>query len=226
MCWLKEFRGFSESQPCLSIHTEAGLQEIGCIRIKTGFRRTPVCMGLMLPGAPSHRDIPVRRPVRQRVRTGPVSEITTVRLASRPKPGKAVYVIEEILPAAVSAVEAFDDPPGAVLFPEEAAVVAQAGENRRREFTTARSCAHQALMGLGVPPFPILPGERGAPRWPDGIVGGITHCAAYRAAAVARAHEILTVGIDAEPNDVLPDGVLHLISLQQERVMLAELAAI
>ena len=135
-------------------------------------------------------------------------------------------MIEEILPAAVSAVEAFDDPPGAVLFPEEAAVVAKAGENRRREFTTARSCAHQALMGLGVPPFPILPGERGAPRWPDGIVGCITHCAAYRAAAVARAHEILTVGIDAEPNDALPDGVLDLISLQQERVMLAELAAI
>ena len=46
----EEFRGFSESQPCLSIHTEAGLQEIGCMRIKTGFRRTPVCMGLMLPG--------------------------------------------------------------------------------------------------------------------------------------------------------------------------------
>jgi 4'-phosphopantetheinyl transferase EntD len=134
-------------------------------------------------------------------------------------------MIREVLPAAVSAAEAFDDPPGAVLFPEETAAIARAGDKRRREFTTARICARRALAGLGLPPSPILPGERGAPTWPDGIVGSMTHCPAYRAAAVARAHEVLTVGIDAEPNDRLPDGVLELISLQQERVMLAGLPA-
>jgi 4'-phosphopantetheinyl transferase EntD len=135
-------------------------------------------------------------------------------------------VIEDILPAAVSAAEAFDDPPDAALFPEEAAAIAKAGGKRRREFTTARICAHRALTGLGVPPGPVLRGERGAPRWPDGIVGSITHCAAYRAAVVARAGEILALGIDAELNDVLPGGVLDLISLPPERVMLAGLAAV
>lgn len=134
-------------------------------------------------------------------------------------------MIEEILPTAVSAAETFGDPPGVTLFPDEAAAIAKAGGNRRREFTTARSCAHRALAGLGVPPSPILRGERGAPRWPVGIVGGITHCSAYRAAAVARAAEILAIGIDAELNEPLPDGVLDRISLQPERGMLAELPA-
>ena len=70
-----------------------------------------------------------------------------------------------------------------------------------------------ASARLGVPPAPILPGERGAPQWPAGYAGSITHCAGYRAAAVARTREMLTIGVDAEPHDVLPDGVLDHVSL-------------
>jgi len=40
-----------------------------------------------------------------------------------------------------------------------------------------------------------------------GVVGSMTHCAGYRAAAVARARDVVTIGIDAEPHAVLPDGV-------------------
>ena len=134
-------------------------------------------------------------------------------------------MIESILPAEVSSAEAFGDQPGAALFPAETAIVANAVAKRRREFCTARHCARQALGQLGLPPAPILTGERGAPRWPAGIVGSITHCAGYRAAAVARVHDILTVGVDAEPDQPLPDGVLGAISLASERPRLAELAA-
>jgi 4'-phosphopantetheinyl transferase EntD len=132
-------------------------------------------------------------------------------------------MIERILPAAVIAVEAFDDPPEAVLLPEEEIVVAKAVDKRRREFTTVRYCARQGLARLGLPPTPILPGDRGAPRWPDGIVGSMTHCAGYRAAVVARDTDIVTVGIDAEPHVPLPDGVINAVSLADERVHLAEL---
>jgi 4'-phosphopantetheinyl transferase EntD len=132
-------------------------------------------------------------------------------------------VIEEILPLSVCAEEAFVDPPAAVLFPEEEAVVARAVAKRRTEFATARYCARAALRRLGVPPAPILPGERGAPQWPDGIVGSMTHCAGYRAAAVARRSEVVSIGVDAEPHDALPDGVLRLIALDAERDMLAAL---
>src|SRR5262245_42027975 len=133
-------------------------------------------------------------------------------------------MIEQVLPVAVASAEDFGDSPGAVLFPEEAALVARAGEKRRREFTTARRCAHRALAALGVAPAPLLPGEGGAPQWPAGIVGSITHCAGYRAAAVADARDILTVGLDGELDKALPDPVLNAVSLPGERARLADLA--
>ena len=100
-------------------------------------------------------------------------------------------MISEILPAGVECAEAFGDPPEAALFPAEEALLARAVQKRRREFATGRHCARSALGALGVGPAPILPGQAGAPQWPSGIVGSITHCAGYRAAAVARASEVL-----------------------------------
>jgi 4'-phosphopantetheinyl transferase EntD len=131
-------------------------------------------------------------------------------------------VIEAILPAEVTAVEAFGDVAGGTLFPAEEAAIARAVDKRRREFSTGRACAHAALVKLGVPPAPILRGPRGAPEWPDGVVGSITHCDGYRAAAVARAQDVLTVGLDAEPDDALPDGVLDRIAVAEERAWLRE----
>nr|WP_245651785.1 hypothetical protein [Streptosporangium amethystogenes] len=86
----------------------------------------------------------------------------------------------------------------------------------RREFTTARWCARDALGHLGYPPMPVLPGAKGAPVWPPGVVGSITHCAGYRAAAVARSGDVATLGIDAEPNKPLPSGILEVITVDEE----------
>jgi 4'-phosphopantetheinyl transferase EntD len=62
------------------------------------------------------------------------------------------------------------------------------------------------------------------PRWPPGVVGSITHCAGYRAAAVARSGDLMAIGIDAEPDDPLPGGVLDVVSIPAERVRLRALA--
>jgi 4'-phosphopantetheinyl transferase EntD len=132
-------------------------------------------------------------------------------------------VIEEILPATVASAEAFTDSPEPMLFPQEAAIVARASDKRRREFTAGRECARIALGKLGVAPAPILIGERGAPQWPPGIVGSITHCDGYRAAAVAHATGVAAIGLDAEPGDPLPRGVLDVISLPAERARLTAL---
>ncbi|HUY45984.1 MAG TPA: 4'-phosphopantetheinyl transferase superfamily protein [Streptosporangiaceae bacterium] len=132
-------------------------------------------------------------------------------------------MIERILGAGVVAVESLTDPPDVVLFPEEEAVVARAVAKRRREFTTARHCARQGLAKLGYPAMPLLPGERGAPQWPAGVVGSITHCAGYRCAAVARESEVVTVGIDAEPHEPLPGGVLEAVALPAEHARLGAL---
>jgi 4'-phosphopantetheinyl transferase EntD len=133
-------------------------------------------------------------------------------------------VIERILPAGVACAEAFGDPPDAALFPAEEALLVRAVDKRRREFTTGRHCARTALAALGIAPAPILPGERGAPQWPSGTVGSITHCAGYRAAAVAAARDVLTIGLDAEPNEALPRGVLDAVALPAEHGRLRELA--
>jgi len=134
-------------------------------------------------------------------------------------------VIEEILPPEVAAAEAFGDAPPAALFPEEEAAVARAVASRRREFTTGRACARAALTKLGLPPAPIVPGWRGAPQWPAGVTGSITHCAGYRASAVARLAEVAALGLDAEPHGPLPDGVLERIAVPQELAWLPGLAA-
>lgn len=132
-------------------------------------------------------------------------------------------MIETLLPTAAVAVEALVDDPDATLFPEEEQQVAKAVEKRRREFTTARVCARRALAALGYPPAPILAGPKREPLWPAGVVGSITHCAGYRAAAVARREQVPTIGIDAEPHGALPAGVLDQVALPDERASLAVL---
>jgi 4'-phosphopantetheinyl transferase EntD len=134
-------------------------------------------------------------------------------------------VIEDLLPAEVVSADVLGDDPDARLLPEEEPAVEKAVEKRVREYTIARSCARRALGKLGRPEVPILRGPKRQPLWPDGVVGSITHTRGYCAAAVARADEVLTVGIDAEQHDVLPDGVLGVVTLPEEREMLAALPA-
>jgi 4'-phosphopantetheinyl transferase EntD len=119
--------------------------------------------------------------------------------------------------------ELYSDPPGLAPLPEEEPLIAKSVVKRRNEFITVRHCARLALGQLGVPPVPILKGDKGEPCWPDGVVGSLTHCTGYRGAVVGRAGAVRSVGIDAEPHDVLPDGVLDAITLAEERHEIAAL---
>jgi 4'-phosphopantetheinyl transferase EntD len=135
-------------------------------------------------------------------------------------------VIGDLLPEAAVTVEAYGHEEAATpLHPEEAPLVARAVAARRREFAVVRSCARSAMEKLGVPPQPILPGERGAPRWPEGLAGSMTHCDGYCAAALARATDLASLGIDAETHGPLPEGVLSSVSLPAEAGRLRRLAA-
>jgi len=126
-------------------------------------------------------------------------------------------VIERILPPRIVAAVDTKGELRVELAPSEAVVIRRAVDRRRGEFITARACARMALARLGHSPEPIPSGPAGEPRWPPGIVGSITHCDGYRAAAVARADQVGALAIDAEPNRPLPPGVLAAIAAPEER---------
>ncbi|MCY7397104.1 MAG: 4'-phosphopantetheinyl transferase superfamily protein [Nocardioides sp.] len=127
-----------------------------------------------------------------------------------------------LLPAAVSTVQTQHDLDERLLVSEEP-FVATAVAGRRREFATGRACARRALAGIGVAPVALLPGPRGAPVWPAGVVGSLTHCSGLCAVAVSRDCEVLGLGIDAEVHAPLPDGVLDVVARAAEQERLASL---
>lgn len=133
-------------------------------------------------------------------------------------------MLERILPAG-AVVVATTGEREVGLFAAEEAAVGNAVEVRRREFVTARACAREALTRLGHPDQPVPTGARGEPLWPTGVVGSITHCAGYRACAVAPASELLTIGVDAEVGEPLPAGLLGDIALPEERRWIERLSA-
>jgi 4'-phosphopantetheinyl transferase EntD len=136
-------------------------------------------------------------------------------------------LVSAVLPEAdgLAYSEVYSDPPGLAPLPEEEPLIAKSVAKRRNEFITVRHCARVALGELGLPPVPILKGDKGEPCWPDGVVGSLTHCTGYRGAVVGRTGAVRSVGIDAEPHDVLPDGVLNAIALDEERHELSALPA-
>jgi 4'-phosphopantetheinyl transferase EntD len=85
------------------------------------------------------------------------------------------------------------------LSPEERACIERALPSRRREFATGRACARELLAQLGRPGFSLLRGEDRLPRWPEGIVGSISHSADLCAVAVARSG-VRSIGVDVEPD--------------------------
>ena len=132
-------------------------------------------------------------------------------------------MIERLAPGSACA-EMFSDAPDSAMFPVEAAAVAGAVAERRREFATVRHCAREALRRIGASPAPILPDADRVPRWPAGVVSSMTHCPGYRAAAVARAGELRGLGIDAEPHAAIPDAARELVLRDEERARMLPLA--
>lgn len=99
---------------------------------------------------------------------------------------------------------------------------------RAAEFTTGRECARIALRQIGIEHAdrPIAADEHGAPVWPDGVVGSISHTTGWTGAVAARRGRhggIASLGLDAEVAAPLPDGVLGVVASDAERTALAHL---
>jgi len=114
---------------------------------------------------------------------------------------------EALLPGSVVVATAEHDVEG-ILADDEREAVATALPGRRAEFVTGRVLARQALGVLGIRSASIPVARSGAPVWPTGAVGSITHCVGLRACAVGRRDAHAGIGIDATPARPLPGGVL------------------
>jgi len=114
---------------------------------------------------------------------------------------------------------AHDDP----LHPAEAELTIGMGPARRAQFAAGRACAQRAMRELGVPCGPVLRGLRRAPRFPDGVIGSITHTGDFFMAAVARSASFAGVGIDAERNRPLSERAAARICAPHELAALRAL---
>jgi 4'-phosphopantetheinyl transferase EntD len=115
--------------------------------------------------------------------------------------------------------------PTGYLYPQEDELLRNCSVKRRTEFAAARACARRAAAALGLRIGPLMPGPSGAPQWPEGVTGSLTHCKGYRAAAVARREDFRTIGLDAEPHVPLPHGVSGLVASPAECEALNALSA-
>jgi 4'-phosphopantetheinyl transferase EntD len=85
----------------------------------------------------------------------------------------------------------------------ERARVARAVQKRRNEFATGRVLARRLLEPLGVRDWTLLPDDDRAPRWPDAIVGSISHGGGLCVVAVAPRGAIVGLGVDVESDEAV-----------------------
>ena len=125
-------------------------------------------------------------------------------------------MLTRILPPTVACSEQIGKFSGFLFRVEKDILGPNTVQKRWESFTAGRTCARYALNALGIPDVPILRGPKREPIWPDGIVGTITHCDGYCAAALAYERDFISLGIDAETNDPVPDEMLELVALKAE----------
>jgi 4'-phosphopantetheinyl transferase EntD len=106
--------------------------------------------------------------------------------------------IAAILPLSVATCEYPGSTPDLALHPDEQIEAARMSATISADYRLGRACAHNAIRQLGRAKSAIRRGPSREPLWPEGLIGSITHCEGYCAAAVARKTEIAALGIDAE----------------------------
>jgi 4'-phosphopantetheinyl transferase EntD len=84
------------------------------------------------------------------------------------------------------------------LHPAEEQLAARYHGRRLEDFMAGRHCAREALATIETPEIAILAADDGAPIWPEGVLGSLTHTDGFCAAAVALQEDAHGIGLDAE----------------------------
>jgi 4'-phosphopantetheinyl transferase EntD len=133
--------------------------------------------------------------------------------------------VSTLAPPGAVLISLVDEGQAVALHPQETPLVARAGEKRRRDFALGRACARAALAVLDFPAGPVGRTDSGAPLWPDGAVGSISHTRGFAAALVGPAAQFRGLGIDAERGDAMDDALAPRLFVASERVLLSRLDA-
>ncbi|WP_246707387.1 4'-phosphopantetheinyl transferase superfamily protein [Mesorhizobium sp. NZP2077] len=108
------------------------------------------------------------------------------------------------------------------LLPEEARSISARQPAMRRASGAARWIAHRLLADIGIGNVAIPRAPSGAPTWPDGIIGSLAHDDDMAVAAVARVGRIVSLGIDVEPAQALPDDISAIVATGADRTGAAD----
>jgi 4'-phosphopantetheinyl transferase EntD len=105
--------------------------------------------------------------------------------------------------------------------PTELRLASRMSPRRRHDFLGGRTAMRRALAeaGLPQPTEPILIGDAGEPRLPDGVAASISHSRGIAIALAAPVEYYRAVGVDLELSG-LPGEAAHLLLTEPERAWL------
>jgi 4'-phosphopantetheinyl transferase EntD len=126
-------------------------------------------------------------------------------------------MIESLFPEPVVSIVASNEMWDAPLHPDESKQMSKAASKRRREFAAGRACARAALERMGIADAVLLRNPDRTPAWPASVVGSISHCDRYCAAAVARRSDVVSLGLDVESRGRVDRELLPRICNERER---------
>ncbi len=106
----------------------------------------------------------------------------------------------------------------AALFSVETLSIAGAWPRRTAAFRAGRTCARAAMKQLGFEAAAIVADASGAPIWPPGLVGSISHTDEIAAAVVAYGPPVGGIGIDLESDGPLDDPAMLPIICRPEEL--------
>ena len=107
------------------------------------------------------------------------------------------------------------------LFAEERTGLDRMGDSRRREYSSGRRVARQALELLGIRDLAVAARGR-MPVWPLGIVGSISHSRTLAMAIVGRSRDVAGIGVDLELERRVTDELARRVLVERERQRLVE----
>lgn len=106
------------------------------------------------------------------------------------------------------------------LCPSEYQVVRQCIPSRQADFAAGRTAARAALHKLGLPSTEIMADKTGAPMWPKGVVGSISHTDELAIAVVGLCGFVNALGVDIEIKGSVDEDVLTIIATEEEQCWL------